>query len=755
MGSPEVLRYRWLVLIVFTLLFLLAMKGASTLGLNPNNRVFFGEGDPQFSSLLRFEADFGSNTSLLFGISSDVDASNSPQLVSAVRWLTERSWQINGVTRVDSIVTYPFGEYSENSIALSSLADVFCPRVCGDLTTEGLLKNHLVNRLISMDGKTLAVIASVELDVEDSIAVSRISGEVEKVRSEFSGMYPGLRLYVTGAVPMMQAFMDASNADLGGLLLVAVGLFVFLLWFFLRSLALTSILVFLGIASIVITMGVAGWLGHTVNTATATTPLVIFTLVVAGSMHVFLYLARDPCDSREAVLAAIEKAYSANVWPVLLAAATSIVGLLSLVFVSAPPIKQLGLLSALGVFVGTTLLLTLAPCLLGFMSRVKPSNMVVAVQRLLNNQARRIESRSEHPVWYAALFIVLVCLLPLMSIDEDFVRYFGESNSFRHDSEQMTALLAGPYHVEVLIDTGVAGGIYDPEVIKTVDALSNRFRSDPRVANVLSVADILREVAKSLDDRNTLEGLDSDALAQFFLSFELALEKGQSTTDFVDVDHRFVRVSILFGDVSMTDIREFEQQANEWASAELPSHLSLVVTGEGVPTAHLSGNSITELMSGIGLSLAFSSVLIGWIYQNFRIVLVMLLGISVPVLSGFGIWAVWVGEIGMAATLVIAVTIGVVIDDAIHLLYRFHDGMRELDLSSDEAAGYSVHRTATAIVATSLVLSGGFSILMLSEFQMNSAFGICSALVIVMALVYNTALMPRSLVWAIGRNTKK
>ncbi len=748
------LKYRWYVLVIFTVVLLWTLKGASTLGLNPNNRVFFGEEDSQFSSLLRFEADFGSNTSLLFGISSDADVSRDPVLVDAVRWLTDRSWRIDGVTRVDSIATYPFGVYSEESIRLSNLADVFCPEVCSDLGPEGLLKEHLVSRLISADGQTLSVIASVELDVEDSVAVSRISGEVKDLREEFSDEFPNLRLFVTGAVPMMQAFMDASNADLGGLLLMAVALFVLLLWVFLRSLALTSILVLIGVASIVITMGVAGWLGHTVNTATATTPLVIFTLVVAGSMHVFLYLAREPAETSEMVLASIQRAYAANLRPVLLAAATSIVGLLSLVFVSAPPIKELGILSAFGVFVGTTLLLTVAPCLLAMMNRVRPSKMVVVVQRLLNNQARRIEARSERPAWFAALFAMLVCLLPLMAIDEDFVRYFGETNKFRHDSEQMTERLAGPYHVEVLVDTGAAGGIYNPEVIRVVDALAEHFRSDLRVANVLSVADILREVALALDNRESLEGLDADSLAQFFLSFELALEKGQSTTDFVDVDHRYVRVSVLFGDVSMTDIREFESQAYDWAATELPRNLSLIVTGEGVPTAHLSGNSIRQLMTGIALSLAFSSLLIGWIYQNMRIVLVMLLGISVPVLSGFGIWAALVGEIGMAATLVIAVTIGVVIDDAIHLLYRFHDGIRELGLSADEAAGYSVHRTATAIVTTSVVLSGGFSLLMLSEFEMNSAFGICSALVIVMALVYNTALMPRSLVWAMGRNTK-
>ena len=747
----QMLSYRRLVLSAFFTFLIVMLYGTSGLGVNPNNRAFFGAEDPQFSDLLQFESEFGANTSLLFGLTSDQPVTENGILVESMRWLTTRVWEIEGVVRVDSLATYPHGVYSADEIALTNLAAHFCPRYCESFDTEGLKKDHIVNRLISVDGKTLSVIASVELDVEDSLAVSRVSKRVELVRQEFGELFPEIEIYVTGAIPMMQAFMDASNADLNGLILVAVLLFVVLLWVFLKSVALTAILLFIGLASIVITMGIAGWSGHTVNTATATTPLVIFTLVIAGSMHIFLYIARDPCGSNAEVIAAVNRAYAANTKPVLLAAITSIVGLLSLVFVSAPPIKQLGVLAALGVLVGTVLLMLIAPFLLAWVRRVKPSGAVVMTQRFLNDQARRIEQNSERPAFFALLFLACIFLLSLMSVDEDFVRYFGEENQFRYDSERITERLAGPYHVEIVVDTGSSGGIYDPEVIEVVGRLTQELRADSRVANAMSVADVLREVAVAIDNRPSLEGLDGDTLAQFFLSFELALEKGQSTTDFVDVDHRLVRISVLLGDVSMTDIRAFEDLVGQWGVANLPRGLQLTVTGEGVPTAHLSGNSIRQLLLGIGLSLSFSSLLLGWIYRNSRITIVVLMGIAVPVLAGFGVWALLVGEIGMAATLVIAVTIGVVIDDAIHLLFRFFDGMDQLDLSASEAAGYSVHRTAAAILTTSIVLSGGFSVLMLSQFQMNSTFGVCSALVIIMALVYNTTLMPRSLVWAVGK----
>ncbi len=749
MKTQDLLRYKWLVLGGYFLLLVVGLFGASSLGVDPNNRVFFAPGHEQFEALLRFEDEFGSNTNLLIAINSSTGTLNTDKdLVRAISWLSDEAWRVHGVTRVDSAATYPFGRYSEDELVLSTLIDEFCPTVCDLESTVEFLKPHLKNRYVSADLKTASVVVSVDIDESDSEVVSRIDREARSLLGDFKSQFPDLAVYMTGAVPMMQAFVDASNQDLGSLVLAAVILFVLLLWVFLRSAFLTLALVGIGVSSIVITLGLAGLMGHTINTATATSPLVIFTLVVAGSMHVFLHIARDPCANAAEVRLVVDRSYSANTTPILIAAATSVVGLLSLAFVSAPPIKQLGMLAALGVVVGTAILLLVVPIFLSRLSVVRPAPVLLLIQRALNRKAKKIETGDDRYGFVLATFLIASACVFFLRIDEDFVRYFGADNIFRVDSEFVTSSLAGPYHAEIVLDTKETGGIYDPETIETVSELVAEIRRHPDVANVLSVLDVLSEVSRSLSGTESIESVGEEALAQYFLSFELALAKGQSTTDFVDVDHSKVRVSVLLGDVSMADIRGFERHIENWWEGRSNEAIELTITGEGLPTAHLSSGSIRELALGIFLSLTFSSCLLGFLYRNGRVALVVLLATTIPVLSGFGLWGVFVGEIGMAATLVVAVTIGVVIDDVIHLLYRFRDGRAELDLSPREAAGYSIHRTAAALVTTSVVLAGGFSILMLSEFRMNSAFGICSALVIVLALVYNTSLTPRALVWA-------
>jgi predicted RND superfamily exporter protein len=746
MKLGALLRYRILIVVSFTVVLVAALVGATRLGVNPNNRAFFGESDQRFAELLAFEADFGSNTSLLFGIKATPGLFEDENFSAALKWLNNETWSIDEVTRVDSIATYPFGEYSSDEVRLTTLLDQFCSAgVCR--RSNDMLAPHIVGRFVTADGTAAAVIASVEIDAENSEAVSRIYLQAQDLLDQFRNRFPTYEVFLTGAVPMMQAFTDASNHDMGTLVPAAILVFVGVLWAFLGSLLMTAVLLLLGVSSILVTFGFAGWFGHIVNTATAVTPLVIFTLVIAGSMHVFLYVARETANTRSEVRAILDRAIGANTAPVLLAAVTSIIGLLSLVFVSAPPIKQLGVLSACGVAVGTILLLTVAPCVLALISKVRPSPILVASQRFLNEIARRIESGLDRPFLFAAFFIAFVLFVPLLVIDEDFVRYFGEENQFRRDSEVLTELLASPYHAEVVVDTNSTGGIYEPATVEIVGALTAFLRSDSAVANVLSIEDILGEVSRSLTGDTSLDDKDADSLAQYFLTFELALSKGQSITDFVDIDHRKVRASILFTDVSMADIRKFENRLDEWIDANLPKTTDIVLTGEGMPTAYLPSQSIREMAIGIFISLAFSSVLLGVVYQRLKVSGVVLAAIAIPVLAGFGVWGLTVGEIGMAATLVIAVTIGVVIDDSIHLLYRYKDGMNQLDLSALESAAYSFHRTGAAIFTTSVVLAMGFAVLMLSDFRMNRAFGVCSALVITLALVYNATVMPRALAW--------
>ncbi len=251
-----------------------------------------------------------------------------------------------------------------------------------------------------------------------------------ELESDFKARYPTLSIHLTGGASMMRAFFDAAKHDASTLMVVVVAVLSIGLVVFLGGIVPALLMLLLGTSSVLITLGIAGWFGHTVNTATATVPLIVFTLVVASSMHVFHILRENQLDSKEAVARAARTAVLANWRPVVLTVLTTAVGLLSMMFVSAPPLRELGVLSAIGVTVGGVLVLTVIPCLFGLIGKLKVSDHLVWLQNLLNTYAKWLERRRPRMVLPVVLFGAALIGLPGVTIDEDFVRIFRLTLNF-------------------------------------------------------------------------------------------------------------------------------------------------------------------------------------------------------------------------------------------------------------------------------------------------------------------------------------
>ncbi len=725
-----------------------SLWGASSLSIDPNNRVFFGPGHEHFRNLLDLEAKFGSNSSLLFVIHSGSALADSPAAAPAVRWLSERAWSIDHVVSVNSVANYPVAVNDDQSLGVYNLLDYVCPansERCERERLELLFKPYLVNRLIDSDGASFAVIANVDLSAPTPKTVSLVADQANSLMKEFMNEFPQFELYLTGAVPMMQAFYDAASTDSSSLIVVALAVLSIMLFVFLGGVVPALMLTIVGIAAVTVSLGTAGWLGLIINTATATVPLIVFTLVVAAAMHVFLHILREPnLDSRLAIEKAVRTSILANWRPVALTAATTAVGLMSMGFVSAPPLRELGLLSAIGVVAGAIFSLTIVPVMFSVLSRVRRSDYLLGLQAAMNRYAKWVEQARPMMVPAFAIFAVALVGVGKLNIDEDFVRYFSPDTSFRSNTEAVTSLLAGPYHIDVVYDAGGSAGIYEPASLEVLEELSDYLRDDHRVVNVASILDVLHDVSLAFTGSSELAGRGAEELAQYFLSYELSLNIGQSAQDFVDVDHRQARVSVFLGDVSMRDIRDLVESIDRWSEDNGIAD-RVVVSGEGVPTAYLSSESVREMSTGIAISILMSALMVGLYFRDLRVSLTIFAASLLPVVAGFGVWG-WTGsEIGMAATLVVATTIGVVIDDTIHFTYRYLVGARTLDLSRWGAVAYSIHKTGTAILVTSITLVAGLLVLVASDFRMNSTFGVCSSLVIGLALLYNLSIAPRLL----------
>jgi len=68
-------------------------------------------------------------------------------------------------------------------------------------------------------------------------------------------------------------------------------------------------------------------------------------------------------------------------------------------------------------------------------------------------------------------------------------------------------------------------------------------------------------------------------------------------------------------------------------------------------------------------------------------------------------------------------------------------------MTPKSAAAYAVQRVGAAIVATTIVLGIGLGILTLSSFQVNSTFGAVTSLIIMLALVFDLAVLPKLATW--------
>ena len=754
----RIIRIKKAVLAAFVLFTLFCLAGTIDLKITPDNRVFYGADNAQFNQFLEFESNYTPNNNISFVVDLK-ESFEEPRHAEAIRWLTNRVWAIPNVIRVDSLATYPDVTGTADFIEVNNLLDTACPvdqtltelepdGYCVQDATDLLNRKHLINRLVSEDFSAIGVVATLAIDIGALGLIETISADAENAADQFEGRFPEFEIVVTGGVPMMAAFATSSENDLALLLPTAFVLILVLLTIFFGGVRPALILAGLGIVSAICTIGISGWLGMTVNSATAIVPLVVFTIVVTSSMHITIHFLRtsagrtSPADIGTAVKAALE----GNLSPMLVSATTSIVGLLSLSFVDSPPLRELGQLSALGVFIGITFSLLVLPILLSGFRSGYVSTASAAIQQALNEYARYLETKkSPALVSFLVLLLTLIGLLRL-EINDDFVDYFDHRTEFRVATDRATELLSGPNHIEVLLGNPFESGVFDPSYIQYLERLTNFLRDQPLVSSVAAYSDVLDELSRAFG-KSTTEVETAEEFAQWNLAYELSLVRGQSNTDFIRADQQESRVSILLSRTTSKQIQALETSIVEWHENQ-GTQFALTVTGENIPVAHLSELNIRSMIGGLGVSIALVTLLIGYLVKRVRLGLVALAGTLAPLAFGFGVWGLLGNNIGLASTAIIALTVGVVIDDAVHMLYRFVDGRDRLRLDSWRAAAYSVHRAGTAIATTSVVMVGGLSVLLLSSFKINSSFGAVTCLIIALALLFDLLVLPRLLIWA-------
>ncbi|MEC9260302.1 MAG: MMPL family transporter, partial [Pseudomonadota bacterium] len=237
------------------------------------------------------------------------------------------------------------------------------------------------------------------------------------------------------------------------------------------------------------------------------------------------------------------------------------------------------------------------------------------------------------------------------------------------------------------------------------------------------------------------------------LLFEMSLPYGLDLNNQIDVDKAATRISVTLDNLGSKELTAFEQRAKDFFN-KLAPELRLTAASPALMFAHIGETNMQSMLKGSITALIIISVLLIFALKSLKLGAISLVPNLLPAGLGFGIWAMLSGEINMALSVVLSMTLGIIVDDTVHFLSKYKKA-REQGKSAEEAVRYAYKTIGQALIVTTTVLTVGFGILSLSSFALNSDMGLLTAIILVGALVIDLLFLPAFLLWLDTERTAK
>jgi len=743
--GAAVVRYRWWILLAAALFTAFAAYGTRFLDMNPDSRVFFSKDNPHLIALETLENTYTKNDNVLFALApADGDVFTRDTL-AAIEALTERAWQVPYSTRVSSITNFQHTEADGDTLVVADLVEGAADLTDAELAEVreiALSRPELVDWLVSDEGHVTAVNVQIYLPGKDIHEVDEIAAHARRMAREFEARHPDIDVHLSGGIMINMAYSEAPRQDVATLFPIMFAVMIAILFIALRSVAAVGAILAVVAMSVVTALGLAGWAGVILNAGTMSAPLIILTLSIANCVHILTTL-RQEMRKGATRSAAIVESLRVNITPVFVTSVTTAIGFLTMNFSDAPPFRLLGNIVATGMIAALVLSLTFLPALMAVLP-VRFRSAEGHGDDLMDRLANVVIARRTALLWGTGMVIaVLMAGMPRITLDDDFIKYFDERFEFRRDADFVQQNLTGLNTLEYSVPAGEEGGISDPEYLRTLDAFSEWLRAKDNVVNVMTLSTIIKRLNMNMhgDDPSYYRiPEERDLAAQYLLLYELSLPFGLDLNDRIDVGKSASRVTAFVHPVTTSSLRELNHEAEAWL--EKNAGIEVHGTGLSLVFAHISERNINAMLGGSILALVVISGILILALRSVRIGLLSLIPNLFPAAMAFGLWGYLVGEVGLAIAVVVAMTLGIIVDDTVHFLSKYLRARREHGLDAVASTRYAFRTVGSALVITSVVLTAGFAVLAFSGFKVNSDMGMLSAITIVLALTADFLFLP-------------
>ncbi|PNM58958.1 RND transporter [Vibrio vulnificus] len=740
-------RFSFWTLIISLIAIVATAMGAKNLYFRGDYNIFFDGSNAQLQAFDEIQTTFAKTDNIALVLAPKSGDVFDQRTLTQIQEMTEQAWQVPYSSRVDSLANYQHTEAVDDDLLVEDLLyqsySLTAERIA-KVRTIAMSEPLLVNALVSKKGDVAVINITMQMPgVDETAEVNEVVAYVEQMLSHYRAQYPDVTIYKAGIIAMNHSFAMAAQNDSATLVPTMLLVILVFLTLMLRSFlsVLATLVVIIG--AIVATLGIVGWAGMFLHVASVNVPTLIMTLAVADCVHVIAsmrHFMRQGMPKAQA----IHRSVTLNFVPIIITSVTTAIGFLMMNMSDSPVLRDFGNLSALGVMIACVLSVSLLPALLNLLPVRFSAKQTAKSSDIMDKLADLVVHRRNVLLPLSIVVIAgSAALIPYNKVNDESVKYFDTSSEFRQAADFMEQRISGMTTMSIAIKTHQSQGIASPEFLAVLGEFTHWLREQPETDHVASLSDIYKRLNKNMHgDDNAYYALpaERELAAQYLLLYEMSLPFGLDLNNQVNVDKSSVKLQLTVKNLGSVELVALEERLYQWFVSHAPQY-QVVASSPSLMFAHIGETNMASMLSTLPITLILISALMIFALRSWRLGMISLVPNIAPAVIGFGLWALISGEINLGLSVVVTLTLGIVVDDAVHFLAKYQHA-RKAGQNAEQAVRYAFHTVGRALWITTVVLVAGFSVLAMSQFRLNSDMGQLSAIVIFVALVIDFVLLP-------------
>lgn len=488
-------------------------------------------------------------------------------------------------------------------------------------------------------------------------------------------------------------------------------------------------------------VGILSWTGGSLNLVVVTMPAILAVTTMTQAMHLLAYFhdlaapvgPADHCMRAGWWWIAVKGTFWPNFWCAISTAA----GFASLGTSQIPPVRAMGLITAVGVMLSFGLCYTLVPALLSASSRVLPRG---AASHPWWTFARSkayvswLERRGIAIVGVAGvMFLLSLGGLRLLRAESHVLELFSPGDRIPVNYHAIEDHLVGLTPIEVVVEGNPAALLTNATLESYRSLLEQTLAEEPLVRQVVS---ILLEPTRGRKLEFAVEPSElRDALATE------GLPEGAGAFLRVENGRYLLRTTLLAATNSSNVCQALVDRLRARIAKRIPAGVSAYVTGSS--TLLIEGQVLLLKTQIWSFASAFGAIalVILLAFRSLPLAFLALPPNIVPVAITLGMMGFFRIPLNTATVTVAGIALGLLVDDTIHILFRWLQ-QRRLGKDTVAALTQALFQIGNPAVMTSVSFGVGFGMFAFAPFRPTAYFGLLIAITAFTGMLCDVVLFP-------------